>query len=163
MLEQEDAQLHDEIAIMKQLDHPNILRLTDFYDQPLHYHIVTEIMAGGDLFGRLAGAGYFSEAYSRSVCESVLSALQYMHSKGIAHRDLKPENLLLDSDLESATVKLADLGFAAKESHPNSFSTMCGTPAYVAPEILASIQYGLACDLVRLRNCASWFCLSLSL
>jgi serine/threonine protein kinase len=137
-LEGEEAKLKEEISIMQELNHPNILRLYDVFTEP-DYFLVTEKMDGGDLLSRINGKSFLGELQGRRVCKSILEAVSYMHLKKIAHRDLKPENLLL--------VKLADFGFAKREKLPNSFTTMCGTANYVAPEILRAVPYGIAADL----------------
>jgi calcium/calmodulin-dependent protein kinase I len=146
ILEEDENKLEEEIAIMRELTHPNILRLYDVLCEP-DYYLVTEKMAGGDLLGRINSVSFFSERQGRRICKSLLEAIGYMHSKRIAHRDLKPENVLLDSDSEDAVVKLADFGFAKREEVPNSFTTMCGTAGYVAPEILSGVPYGIAVDM----------------
>jgi serine/threonine protein kinase len=145
-LKGEEAKLKEEISIMQELKHPNIIRLYDVFTEP-EYFLVTEKMAGGDLLSRINGMSFLGELQGRRVCKSILEAVRYMHSKKIAHRDLKPENLLLDSDSDDAVVKLADFGFAKREKLPNSFTTMCGTANYVAPEILRAVPYGIAADL----------------
>jgi serine/threonine protein kinase len=145
--EAEEAKLKEEIAIMQELKHPNIIRLYDVYTEP-DYFLVTEKMAGGDLLSRINGMAFLGERQGRRVCTSILEAVRYMHSKKIAHRDLKPENILLDdSDSDNVIVKVGDFGFAKREELPNSFTTMCGTAAYVAPEILRAEPYGIAADL----------------
>jgi calcium/calmodulin-dependent protein kinase I len=142
----EEAKLKEEISIMQELKHPNIIRLYDVFTEP-DYFLVTEKMAGGDLLSRINGMSFLGEVQGLRVSKSILEAVRYMHSKKIAHRDLKPENLLLDSDSDDAAVKLADFGFAKREKLPNSFTTMCGTANYVAPEILRAVPYGIAADL----------------
>lgn len=142
-----EGKLMEEISILRQVNHPNIIRLHDVYDEPEHWHLVMEFVGGGDLFSRLESVEAFSEKYSRNVCKAILGALAHLHSKGISHRDIKPENVLLENDSEDSKVKLADFGFAKKELVPYSFSTMCGTPAYVAPEIVCQQKYGLSCDM----------------
>jgi serine/threonine protein kinase len=146
LLKGEEAKLKEEISIMQELKHPNIIRLYDVFTEP-DYFLVTEKMAGGDLLSRINGVSFLGELQGRRICKSILEAVRYMHSKKIAHRDLKPENLLLDSDSDDAVVKLADFGFAKREKWPNSFTTMCGTANYVAPEILRAVPYGIAADL----------------
>ena len=84
---------------------------------------------------------YYNEKEARDLCRILLDAVRYCHDLGIVHRDLKPENLLLTSQHDDANVKLADFGFA--RSVMNGYvSTQCGTPGYVAPEILRAESYG---------------------
>lgn len=146
LLKEEEDKLKEEISIMQELKHPNIIRLFDVFTEP-DYFLVTEKMAGGDLLSRINGMSFLGEVQGRRICKSILDAVSYMHSKKIAHRDLKPENLLLDADSDDAVVKLADFGFAKREKLPYSFTTMCGTANYVAPEILRAVPYGIAADL----------------
>ena len=147
LLEEEEARLQDEITLIQELAHPNILHLYDVFYEPEYYFLVTEKMAGGDLLGHLTGASFFNERKGRKICKVVLEAVSYIHSKKIGHRDLKPENLLVDSDKDDVVIKLADFGFAKREVESNSFKTMCGTPAYVAPEILSAVPYGVKADM----------------
>lgn len=91
---------------------------------------------------------YYNEKEARDLCRILLDAVKYIHELGIVHRDLKPENLLLTSPHDDAHIKLADFGFA--RSVLNGYvSTQCGTPGYVAPEILRAESYGT----VRLCPC----------
>jgi serine/threonine protein kinase len=133
--------------MLQQLEHPNIVKLHDVFDEPEHYFLVTEMMSGGDLLSRLNRVSFFNEYEARRICKVMLDAVSYIHSKEIGHRDLKPENVLLDSERDGAVVKLGDFGFAKREEKPNSFTTMCGTPAYVAPEVLTTLPYGIKVDL----------------
>lgn len=132
---------------MQVLSHDNILGLKKVFVEPEYYFLITEKMDGGDLLSRLEDVSFFNERQGRKICQVVLDAVAYMHSKKIAHRDLKPENLLLDSDKADACVKLADFGFARRENTPNCFTTMCGTPSYVACEVLMRLPYGIQSDL----------------
>jgi serine/threonine protein kinase len=147
VLEEAEWKLMEEIKIMRELSHPNIVALYGVYDEPEQYHLVMDLMVGGDLLTRLSVSSTLTEQYSRFVCRSIIDALVHMHSKTIAHRDLKPENVLLESDRVDSKVKLADFGFAKKVKAPNSFTTLCGTRAYVAPEIIESRPYGVSCDM----------------
>eukprot|EP00934_Nitzschia_sp_Nitz4_P007937 Nitzschia sp. Nitz4//scaffold21_size171442//104174//108556//NITZ4_002174-RA/size171442-augustus-gene-0.186-mRNA-1//1//CDS//3329542450//7927//frame0 len=145
--EEEEERLKDEIEILRDVQHDNILTLQEVFEDSRKYYLVTDIMAGGDLLTRLEAVGFFPEFESRRVTKAVLDAISYMHDMKIAHRDIKPENLLLDSEAPKASIKLADFGFAKREETPGCFSTMCGTPAYVAPEILAGVAYGCQADM----------------
>jgi len=92
----QEEQLLSEISILKQMDHPNILKLYEFFQDPKRYFLVTELCNGGELFERIAQEEIFSEQDAANVIKQVLSAINYCHSRNIVHRDLKPENLLLD-------------------------------------------------------------------
>ena len=92
---EDEAALKDEIEVLKELQHPNIIRLTDVYHEKAHYYLVTEKMMGGELFDRIVQKSYYNESEARDVCAILFKAIQYCHERKIAHRDLKPENLLL--------------------------------------------------------------------
>jgi len=144
--EVDELSLRQEVAILKDLNHPNIVQLVDYFEEPKEYMIALEFLQGGELFDRIVSKTFYSELEARNVVFTLLSAIDYCHSRDIVHRDLKPENLLLaDSDDDSA-IKLADFGFAAK-AVGNSLRTQCGTPGYVAPEILNDKAHGKPVDM----------------
>lgn len=145
-LEDEEA-LKEEISVLRELKHPHIIRLYDVFDEPQYYYLVTEKMSGGELFDRIVQKSYYNEKEARDVCKILFEALKYCHSHKVAHRDLKPENLLLYSDQNDSDIKIADFGFAKKCLEPNSLSTQCGTPGYVAPEILEGTKYDTKADM----------------
>jgi calcium/calmodulin-dependent protein kinase I len=92
---EDDNALKDEIAILKEFDHPHIIRLYDVFDESQYYYLVTEKMSGGELFDRIVQKSYYNEKEARDVCKILFEAIGYCHSHQVAHRDLKPENLLL--------------------------------------------------------------------
>jgi len=144
--EDEDA-LKDEIHILQTLKHQNIICLYKDYNEPAFYYLVTEMMKGGELFDRIVAKTYYNEKEARDVCKILFEAIAYCHSQGIAHRDLKPENLLLMSKTNDRDIKIADFGFATKVTSEECLKTQCGTPGYVAPEILRGVQYGQKADM----------------
>jgi len=144
--EDEDA-LKDEISILKSLKHQNIICLYKDYNEPTFYYLVTEMMQGGELFDRIVAKTAYNEKDSRDVCKILFEAIAYCHSQGIAHRDLKPENLLLMSKTNDRDIKIADFGFATKVTSEECLLTQCGTPGYVAPEILRGVPYGQQADM----------------
>lgn len=135
--------LEQEVNIMNNLDHPNIVRLHDLYDTPNHLHMIIDLLSGGELFERILDKGHFSEKDAAHIITQVAEALNYLHSKKIVHRDLKPENLLF-ANTEDDTIKLVDFGLAKKNVTP--LTTPCGSPAYVAPEVLERQAYGCEVD-----------------
>ena len=145
--EEDEAALLDEVSILKEMNHEHIIRLFDFFDEPATYYLVMERMRGGELFDRIVAKAYYNEKEARDTCKIVLEAVRYCHQNHVAHRDLKPENLLLQSDVDDTTVKIADFGFAKKVHKPNSLTTQCGTPGYVAPEILEGTAYDERADM----------------
>lgn len=147
ILEDEEARLVEEIALLQEIKHDNILCVRKVYNEPKAYYLVSDIMYGGDLLTRLNRYGFFLDSEACRIAKSVLDAVRYIHDSKIAHRDLKPENILFASNDNNSQIKLADFGFAKREKTTNSFSTMCGTPAYVAPEIINGVPYGCEVDL----------------
>lgn len=106
-----------------------------------------ELMEGGELFDVLMEKEMFSEKEARDTIAPIIDAIKYCHSLDIVHRDIKPENLLLSSkDPQSALVKVADFGLARFVGMDQMAKTTCGTPGYVAPEILMQKPYGKECD-----------------
>merc|ERR1711957_297111 len=134
-VEDENA-LKDEIEILQTLKHENIIHLKDHYNERDNYYLVTELMSGGELFDRIVAKTFYNEKEARDLCKIVFGALAFCHSHNIAHRDLKPENLLLQSKTDDRAVKIADFGFAKRVTSEECLTTQCGTPGYVAPEVL---------------------------
>ena len=97
-LKQEDIDsLHEEVAVLRSVDHPNIVKLYDFFDEKRYYYMAIELMEGGELFERIVKKTFYNEMDARGLVRILLDALAYLHHRGIVHRDLKPENLLLKS------------------------------------------------------------------
>lgn len=138
--------LKQEVSIMQRLQHNHIIQLFDFFEEEKFYYLVLEYMDGGELFDRIVKKTSYNEKEARDVVRILVDALNYCHSKGIVHRDLKPENLLLTSKSDDANLKIADFGFAIQENG-NFLSTQCGTPGYIAPEILERKPYGREVDM----------------
>ncbi|KAG9402813.1 hypothetical protein AC1031_006360 [Aphanomyces cochlioides] len=107
-------------------------------------YLVTEYMAGGELFDRIVEEAYYCEDEARKIVRVLLDALKYCHDMHVVHRDLKPENLFLASPTDNTTLKMGDFGFAAYAPEP---TLTCGTPSYVAPEIIAGQPYGKPVDV----------------
>mmetsp|Transcript_7571 Transcript_7571/g.11555 ORF Transcript_7571/g.11555 Transcript_7571/m.11555 type:complete len:345 (-) Transcript_7571:189-1223(-) len=145
--EEDEAALLDEVAILQEMKHIHIIRLYDFFVESSTYYLVMERMSGGELFDRIVAKAYYNEKEARDVCKILLEAVRFCHENHIAHRDLKPENLLLLSEDDDSTVKIADFGFAKKVRAPQSLTTQCGTPGYVAPEILEGVAYDTMADM----------------
>eukprot|EP01129_Flabellula_baltica_P004424 TRINITY_DN1534_c0_g2_i1.p1 TRINITY_DN1534_c0_g2~~TRINITY_DN1534_c0_g2_i1.p1 ORF type:complete len:263 (-),score=53.26 TRINITY_DN1534_c0_g2_i1:13-801(-) len=141
--------LMDEVKILQRISHPNCIKIFKVYDTDETLYLVLEIVTGGELFDSIVQKGSFSEEESKVLFRQMLEATGYLHSLGIAHRDLKPENILL-KDKTSNIIKITDFGLSRIVDSATFMKTMCGTPQYVAPEILLSQNtsgYGLACDL----------------
>lgn len=133
-----------EIALMRLVDHPNILKLIDVLESPRHLYIILEYAEQGELFDYLVSNRYLQEEDAMEFFRQIVSAVEYLHQLGICHRDLKPENILLDS---CTRVKLADFGFARWVASSLT-ETSCGSPHYAAPEIIRGHPYdGKAADI----------------
>ncbi|EFB25743.1 hypothetical protein PANDA_003662, partial [Ailuropoda melanoleuca] len=126
-----------EIEILKKLDHPCIIKIKDFFDAE-DYYIVLELMEGGELFDRVVGNKRLKEATCKLYFYQMLLAVQYLHENGIIHRDLKPENVLLSSQKEDCLIKITDFGQSKILGETSLMRTLCGTPTYLAPEVLNS-------------------------
>jgi len=141
--------LKTEVDVMKSVNHPNIICMKEIFDSSDKLYIVLELVTGGELFDRIVSKGSYSEKEASELMKQVLDALSYLHAKGIVHRDLKPENLLYASPAPDAPIKLADFGLAKIVSSGGQSSVMhttCGTPGYVAPEVLKNDGYDKQVD-----------------
>jgi len=127
--------------------HRNVLQLLDSFETPTHWHMVTPMYEGGELFDRIVEMGSFQERDAAECAEQMLQALIYTHSKNICHRDVKPENLLFASHAQNAPLVLIDFGMARqfKPGVTPLMSTLCGSMSYVAPEVLDR-RYSHMCD-----------------
>uniref|UniRef100_A0A452V813 Calcium/calmodulin-dependent protein kinase type 1G n=1 Tax=Ursus maritimus TaxID=29073 RepID=A0A452V813_URSMA len=140
-----DSSLENEIAVLKKIKHENIVTLEDIYESTTHYYLVMQLVSGGELFDRILERGVYTEKDASLVIQQVLSAVKYLHENGIVHRDLKPENLLYLTPEENSKIMITDFGLSKMEQS-GVMSTACGTPGYVAPEVLAQKPYSKAVD-----------------
>lgn len=144
------SDLQNEIKMMLALDHPNIVRLFQVFEDRQFIYLILELCAGGELFERIYREGKFSERVSALVMEQVFRAVHYMHLLGYCHRDLKPENVLLQRQepIEGNTLKVIDFGLSAAFVPERPLRTKVGTPYYVAPEVIrVGAKYGPECDM----------------
>ncbi|XP_051515582.1 calcium/calmodulin-dependent protein kinase type 1D-like isoform X1 [Myxocyprinus asiaticus] len=140
-----DLNLENEISVLRRIKHDNVVCLEDFYESRTHYYLVMQLVSGGELFDRILDRGMYSELDASLVIRQVLEAVSYLHKNGIVHRDLKPENLLYYSPDENSKIMISDFGLSKMEDN-GIMSTACGTPGYVAPEVLAQKPYSKAVD-----------------
>ncbi|KAJ6709626.1 NON-SPECIFIC SERINE/THREONINE PROTEIN KINASE [Salix koriyanagi] len=132
-------QIKREISIMKLVRHPYVVRLHEVLASRTKIYIILEFITGGELFDKIVHHGRLSEAEARRYFQQLIDGVDYCHSKGVYHRDLKPENLLLDSQ---GNLKISDFGLSAlPEQGVSLLRTTCGTPNYVAPEVLSHKGY----------------------
>jgi len=137
-----------EIAIMKIMDHPNIIKLFETFEDHHNIYLAMELCSGGELFDRIIQASQFNEKDAAIVMQQMLRAIFYLHEQHICHRDLKPENFLFQSKdpIENNVLKLIDFGLSAKFTDGGTMSSRAGTPYYVAPQVLAG-KYNHLCDM----------------
>lgn len=147
-LKPDDAEkLKREIVILQSLDHPNIIKLLDIFSEKVWIYLVMEYVPGGELFDRIVQKKSYNESEARDISRVMCQAMEYCHENHVCHRDLKPDNILLVSRQNDTNIKIVDFGFAKKAIKSNSLSTQCGTPAYIAPEIIYGVPYGTEVDM----------------
>ncbi|KAL3793786.1 hypothetical protein ACHAW5_000788 [Stephanodiscus triporus] len=149
-LKEEDVlALYDEVRILISLrECEYVVRIYDHFDEPPDkFYVIMETMYGGELFDRIVRKSCYNEREARDACRILLEAVCYCHERNVAHRDLKPENLLLTSEDDDSSIKVADFGFAKVVTSPRSLRTLCGTPGYVAPEIISGQPYDESADM----------------
>ncbi|XP_029109729.1 serine/threonine-protein kinase BRSK2-like isoform X7 [Scleropages formosus] len=127
-----------EIAILKLIEHPHVLKLYDVYENNRHLYLVLEHVSGGELFDYLVKKGRLTPKEARKFFRQIISALDFCHSHAICHRDLKPENLLLD---EKNNIRIADFGMASLQVGDRLLETSCGSPHYACPEVIRGEKY----------------------
>ena len=144
----------NEIEILKALNHPSVLRLYEHYlsEHGDKVYLVTELLEGGEVLDALLAKGNYSESDAMTIMRPLLQGLAYMHNRGVTHRDLKLENLLLADTEDLASVKIADFGLAKAAFRSDGMMEraggggVCGTPSYLAPEIISGQRYTPAVD-----------------
>ena len=129
-----DKKVENELQIMRNLKHPNVVQFVDYHDQGDYLYIIMEYAPYGDL-RKLMETGPIREDMVRLLAQQVLSALAHLHSQKITHRDIKPDNILI-SEMDPLQVKLSDFGLSKMVRHEETFlRTFCGTLLYCAPEV----------------------------
>eukprot|EP00124_Ichthyophonus_hoferi_P004160 Ihof_evm1s425 gene=Ihof_evmTU1s425 len=145
------AVIENEIKVMKAVHHERCVNLHQFYRLGDHYYLVLDLLKGGELFDRIAQKGSFAEDNARQLVGQILEGVVYLHSMGITHRDLKPENILLtNKEGEVDSIKISDFGFSKIKGNDiadNYMRTQCGTPYYMAPEVIKRSTYTDAVDM----------------
>lgn len=144
-------EISKEIDILCSLEHENLLSLIEYFVQGEHIYLFTELVSGGDLLTALHRVESFSEDSARFVFVQLLKGVQHMHARNIAHRDLKLENILLShTGPMGLTIKIGDFGLAKHVDNRGYLTTVCGSPQYVAPEVVTgsnSAVYGPKVDM----------------
>lgn len=152
-----------EIDILCKMDHPNVLKLYEYFEDNKNMYIVTELLAGPELFDKITENDHLSETDTCVMMKQILTSINYCHSKEVAHRDIKPENFIFESNDDDADLKIIDFGLS-KLCHSSKFGLMekcktkAGTITYIAPEVLTG-NYDKQCDLWS-AGCILYICLS---
>ncbi|XP_029287894.1 serine/threonine-protein kinase DCLK2 isoform X1 [Cottoperca gobio] len=138
--------IENEVAVLRRVKHPNIIMLIEEVDTLSELYLVMELVKGGDLFDAITSSAKYTERDAIVMVYNLAGALKYLHSTNIVHRDIKPENLLVFEYPDGTkSLKLGDFGLATVVEGP--LYTVCGTPTYVAPEIISESGYGLKVDI----------------
>jgi len=142
-------QLQQEINIMKQLNHPYVVKLHEVYETPKKIYIIMENYDGGELVSKIREKSYCSEEDVRIIMSRLADAVAYLHEQGIVHRDLKPENILLSTEdpEDMYNIKVMDFGLATCKDSGTMIENICGTPFYMAPEVVDNLGYSQQCDI----------------
>lgn len=134
-----NAQIMSEVNILKKLEHPCIIKIKEVIDVPDAVYIVLDLVEGGELFDKVVELEKYDEATAKLLFYQMVLAIKYLHDQGISHRDLKPENILLsDSGNKETLIKVTDFGLSKFFDAKTVMKTFCGTPNYLAPEVLES-------------------------
>ncbi|KAJ3259763.1 hypothetical protein HK104_006905 [Borealophlyctis nickersoniae] len=136
-----------EMTCLKDLRHPNIIAMLDFFETRKKYYLVFEIATGGELYDRISKMGKFTERDAATIVFTVLDAVALLHEHDIVHRDLKPENLLYRDSSPEAELVIADFGVSNFVHGDNLLMTLCGSPMYAAPEVLKRSGHSKPADL----------------
>jgi len=141
--------LLSETSVMKILDHPNVIKLIDTIETKTHIYIITEIVKDGDLFDYIINREFLEEYDASFIMKQLITSIYFLHNIGIIHRDLKPENILITlGDHEQVKeLKIIDFGFAKLINEAEKLTDTCGTPNYVAPEVLRGTGYDKTADI----------------
>lgn len=131
--------LMDEVSILRRIDHPNVIKVFEVYQSDKYVYLILELTEGGDLFDQIVSIAQngYPEDQARDYVRQISDALDYLHNNKIVHRDLKPENILISSRTQNI-LKLTDFGLSRIIDEGSYMQTLCGTPQYLAPEVLTS-------------------------
>ncbi len=148
--EETESSLINEINILKSLDHPNIIKIFEYFNTQSKLYIISELCTGGELYGKIKNEKFLSEKVAAHVMKQVFSAVAFCHQNKVIHRDLKPENILIESEKEASKelfhIKIIDFGTSDIINNKKMLTLQIGTPYYIAPEILNN-SYNEKCDL----------------
>ncbi|KAG0023463.1 hypothetical protein BGZ82_010739 [Podila clonocystis] len=147
-LQGKGAMIDTEISVLSKVRHPNCVSLLELFETKDAVYLVTDLAAGGELFDQLLQKGSYTEGDAARLVHQILLGVAYLHDRDIVHRDLKPENLLFSDKAENARLMITDFGLSKVLTAQNDvLMTACGTPGYVAPEVLEQIGHGRPVDM----------------
>lgn len=138
--------IENEVKALELLNHPNIIRFFDLFEDRQSFQICMELVKGGDLFDRIDKKASYTEKDAQDVCRIVLSAIKHCHDLNVIHRDLKPENLMMRSFHDDSDIIIVDFGLSVVSATP-TVTGIIGTTEYMAPEILSQCEYGKPVDM----------------
>ena len=139
----------NEINILRKLDHPNILKIYEYFSNEKYWYFVMEYVSGGELYEKICDMQFYDENKAAIIMKQIFSCVSYLNQMGIVHRDLKPENMMMTNKKDALEIKLIDFGTATFLKKGKKLKNKVGSPYYIAPEVLKG-NYGLECDV--------WYC-----
>ncbi|CAD8206046.1 unnamed protein product [Paramecium pentaurelia] len=146
LIKEDEQKLFSEMNLLKNLYHPNIVKLYELYQDSNNYYLITEYLCGGELFERIKKMNSFTEKRASDLMRQILMAVVYCHEQKIVHRDLKPENVLFSGTEPEALIKIIDFGCSRRFNSQKNMTKRLGTPYYIAPEVL-NHNYNEKCDV----------------
>eukprot|EP00931_Biecheleriopsis_adriatica_P087195 TRINITY_DN61698_c0_g1_i1.p1 TRINITY_DN61698_c0_g1~~TRINITY_DN61698_c0_g1_i1.p1 ORF type:complete len:576 (+),score=145.75 TRINITY_DN61698_c0_g1_i1:93-1820(+) len=135
-----------EVELLQAVQHKNIVQFWDVYEDKHFLYVVMDLCRGGEVFARIVELRVFTEVDASRIAAQMIAALEYIHGRSIMHRDIKAENFLLTDKTSTAVVKMIDFGMAARFEHGQMFHDMCGSPHYLAPELIGQ-KYSYQVDM----------------
>ncbi|CAI2167651.1 14242_t:CDS:2 [Funneliformis geosporum] len=143
-----EQMLNSELDVLKKVNHPHIVKLHDLIETKKAVYIITDLASGGELFNHLIKKGSYTEKDASNLVKQILEGVAYLHDHEIVHRDLKPENLLFSDKSDHSNLMITDFGLSKiLKKHNDILMTACGTPGYVAPEVLRQTGHGKPVDM----------------
>jgi len=138
--------MRQEISVLKEMDHVNVVKFYNCFETRNELMIVTELCTGKELFERISARGQYKEKDAAGIFAQLLEGMKYLHEKGIVHCDLKPDNFIFKDGAETATIKIIDFGMSKRLPRREKLNQLCGTPYYTAPEIIDK-KYAHSADM----------------
>ena len=145
-IEKFEERLLKELDVLRLIDHPNVIKLLDIYEDSRHYYVVTELLTGGDLLEHIAPHKCFTEHNAAVIMKQILSGVAYCHSKNIVHRDIKPGNIMFETHEETSKLRIVDFATSDIYDPLKKMNEKIGSPYYIAPEVLKG-SYTEKCDI----------------